>query len=692
MDRFFNGYVHFIFLSWISLLLSACIQTASLPPSRVPPRRAAFFPRGGFPLNICPPLNTRLRLCAFFLLLAASTSSTDSGFGDCSPSQSVSRSLSRSFFLSFSRPLYSGFSSSCKRAACAWTAGTCVLEKPPNTLRRDRTVFSFSLFLDARKIGEARSQTAQDAPSPEHKMKDTQRLPARSTSSFSSSSLSGAGRARKGRVAKGSSTKEDFSAARPATKQEKGEAGRCAGGGAPPRRSSRLRIESYGKTEAEVCLDSVLLKKSEIKTAVPATAVDFDRFRHPEKPEKPGLSTPLTPGPSVHTTGRRAPQRRGRGVCTPEDVAGGYAAAPGAASEGERKVESFAAATEAGKVKQECLSGDSFRDQSFAFHSTVEKEDAENSRALTHPVGPPSPPRGFLFTQKGKRRKREDETTTLRELAGCAELDLEDLPQNVAKKTDEPFANLPDSPEPPHFQDIWDAVTEMRAKRDAPVDSMGVEAMGELALQRDGEKAKRFSVLVAVMLSSQTKDEQTAACMQRLRDADVLSPEKMSRLSVAELSELLYGVGFYQNKARFLKEACQILLEKYGGDIPPTYEELVQLKGVGPKMANIAVHAGWNRVEGIAVDVHVHRITNRLNWVRTKNPIETQHALQKFLRRSLWGEINLLFVGFGQQICRPVNPLCSACKASQWCPVGRKASRKEKKTPEIEVEISSQKD
>ncbi|PHJ20795.1 endonuclease iii family 1 protein [Cystoisospora suis] len=241
---------------------------------------------------------------------------------------------------------------------------------------------------------------------------------------------------------------------------------------------------------------------------------------------------------------------------------------------------------------------------------------------------------------------------------------------------------------PPHFHEIWEAIKDMRAKRDAPVDSMGCEALGEIAIQRGGgEKDKRFSILVAVMLSSQTKDEQTAACMERLRAADVLSPQKMARLSTSELSSLLYGVGFHQNKAVFLKEACEVLLNQYGGDIPPTYEELIKLKGVGPKMAHITVHAAWGRVEGIAVDVHVHRISNRLNWVKTKNPIDTGKALERFLPRDLWSEVNLLLVGFGQQICKPVKPLCSECKANQWCPVGRKALRSLAKDKEKDHEI-----
>ncbi|PFH32486.1 endonuclease III family 1 protein [Besnoitia besnoiti] len=451
------------------------------------------------------------------------------------------------------------------------------------------------------------------------------------------------------------------------------------------RRSGRLLLQEPQETAN--ASSSSLADRKDAKMSLQRAAVDFEQFRNPSngdaKPTSPNLGTPSR-GQSVRTL------QHAKQEASPATAAKSLPS--GVKREVRVKSEFAIDATErlAKAAADEASSA--------ALSTKTEVANEAPSESKLAPLAACAASTGFFLSgAKGRRKKvvglRAASAAPPRAGGGGEPGDIEDLsPQKKAEKTNlEKFAALPDSPPPPHFNDIWTAVTEMRAKRDAPVDSMGVEAMGALALQNGGgEKEKRFSILVAVMLSSQTKDEQTAACMQRLRDADVLSPEKMSRLSVEELTQLLYGVGFHRNKARFLKEACETILAKHGGDIPPTYEELVQLRGVGPKMANIAVHAGWDRLEGIAVDVHVHRIANRLNWVRTKTPIETQHAVQRFLPRELWAEINLLFVGFGQQICRPVKPLCHECKASQWCPVGRKATRGAKNFADVSVRNESE--
>ncbi|XP_030901281.2 endonuclease III-like protein 1 isoform X2 [Melopsittacus undulatus] len=129
-----------------------------------------------------------------------------------------------------------------------------------------------------------------------------------------------------------------------------------------------------------------------------------------------------------------------------------------------------------------------------------------------------------------------------------------------------------------------------------------------------------------------------------------------------------------QNKVKYIKQTTAILKQKYGGDIPRTVEELVQLPGVGPKMAYLAMNIAWDSVSGIAVDTHVHRISNRLKWVKkeTKYPEETRVALEEWLPRDLWREINWLLVGFGQQTCLPVKPRCTECLNQDICPAAKR--------------------
>ncbi|KAF8821165.1 endonuclease III family 1 protein [Cardiosporidium cionae] len=241
--------------------------------------------------------------------------------------------------------------------------------------------------------------------------------------------------------------------------------------------------------------------------------------------------------------------------------------------------------------------------------------------------------------------------------------DIEDLqPQHL---------KTPNNVLPKHFYDVWDGIKIMRAERSAPVDTMGAECLGDEAAPRN---VWRFHKLVAALLSSQTKDEAVADCVHRLL-AHGLTVPNILKTSEEQLKELLYGVGFHNNKAKFLKKICEILQKEYDEDIPSDYPSLVALPGIGPKMAHIILSVAWNKTEGIAVDVHVHRITNRLGWVKTTSPEKTEEALEKFLPRPLWREINLLLVGFGQQRCRPISPECSGCLAREWCPVGRKSTR-----------------
>uniref|UniRef100_A0A1I8B7G2 Endonuclease III homolog n=1 Tax=Meloidogyne hapla TaxID=6305 RepID=A0A1I8B7G2_MELHA len=216
-------------------------------------------------------------------------------------------------------------------------------------------------------------------------------------------------------------------------------------------------------------------------------------------------------------------------------------------------------------------------------------------------------------------------------------------------------------------------IKSMRQGADAPVDLMGCHTCAD---RNADPKTFRFQTLVALMLSSQTKDQVTSAAMDRLKAAGC-SISSFLEFSNEQLEDLLRPVGFYKRKAEYLKRVSAILREKYGDDIPNTFEGLCELPGfllnsseqfknhilgVGPKMANLAIQIAFGRIgEGIGVDTHVHRISNRLNWVKTKSPEQTEFELREVLPRSEWSTINQLLVGFGQTICLPVLPKCSEC-------------------------------
>ncbi|XP_054865643.1 endonuclease III-like protein 1 [Amphiprion ocellaris] len=226
--------------------------------------------------------------------------------------------------------------------------------------------------------------------------------------------------------------------------------------------------------------------------------------------------------------------------------------------------------------------------------------------------------------------------------------------------------------EPPDWKKQLGFIREMRSSRDAPVDNMGAEKCYDT--NAPGH-VRRFQVLVSLMLSSQTKDQVTAAAMQKLR-AHGCTVENILATDDEKLGKLIYPVGFWRNKVKYLKLTSAMLQKEFGGDIPNTVEGLVRLPGVGPKMAHLAMDIAWDQVSGIGVDTHVHRISNRLGWLRkpTKSPEETRKALEEWLPRELWSEINWLLVGFGQQVCQPVSPLCSMCLNQHSCPSAHKCS------------------
>ena len=223
---------------------------------------------------------------------------------------------------------------------------------------------------------------------------------------------------------------------------------------------------------------------------------------------------------------------------------------------------------------------------------------------------------------------------------------------------------------PPNWEIIWNNVKEMRKHGTAPVDEMGCHKCSD---PEATAKVARYQSLVALMLSSQTKDQVTHAAMQRL-NAYGCTPEIMKDIPGDVLQKLIYPVGFWKRKAEYIKRTARILIDKYNGDIPRTLKELCELPGVGPKMSHICMQIAWGEVSGIGVDTHVHRICNRLEWVKkpTKTPEETRIALEEWLPKDLWNEINHLLVGFGQEICLPRFPRCSECLNKDICPFDKK--------------------
>jgi endonuclease-3 len=174
-----------------------------------------------------------------------------------------------------------------------------------------------------------------------------------------------------------------------------------------------------------------------------------------------------------------------------------------------------------------------------------------------------------------------------------------------------------------------------------------------------------FQVLISCILSLRTQDTTTAQASWRLF-ALADAPETMSRLSIQKIEKAIFPVGFYHTKAKVIRGICRTLLKDYSGRVPDEIDELLKLKGVGRKTANLVVTLGY-RKPGICVDTHVHRISNRWGYVRTKNPLTTEFALRAKLPEQYWLEYNDLLVTFGQHLCRPISPMCSRCPVAKYC-------------------------
>jgi len=198
-----------------------------------------------------------------------------------------------------------------------------------------------------------------------------------------------------------------------------------------------------------------------------------------------------------------------------------------------------------------------------------------------------------------------------------------------------------------------------------------------------------FQILIATALSARTQDATTHAASKRLFKV-ARTPRTMAALPVKDIEQLIYPVSFYRHKARYVKACCEMLVARWAGKVPSTMSDLVMLPGVGRKTANLVMILGFRSLQNICVDTHVHRISNRLGWVTTVLPDETEQALYRATDRRWWPYINLYLVTWGQNVCRPVHPRCGDCAIRGECPkIGvqeRRRAGKSQTTPSKRVQ------
>lgn len=174
-----------------------------------------------------------------------------------------------------------------------------------------------------------------------------------------------------------------------------------------------------------------------------------------------------------------------------------------------------------------------------------------------------------------------------------------------------------------------------------------------------------FKVLICCILSLRTNDLTTYPCSLRMLELGT-KPEDFLNIDVDTLAKAIYPVGFYRNKAQQILDISKEIIEKHNGKVPDSIDELVKFKGVGRKTANLVMAKGFDK-PAICVDVHVHRISNRLGWVKTKTPEETEMALRELLPEKYWLDINTILVTFGQNLCKPQRPMCEVCPITEYC-------------------------
>lgn len=195
------------------------------------------------------------------------------------------------------------------------------------------------------------------------------------------------------------------------------------------------------------------------------------------------------------------------------------------------------------------------------------------------------------------------------------------------------------------------------------IDGMELPAVEKIS---HSQQEDPFQILISTLLSARTQDATTLAASTRLFKR-APTPGAVAALSVKQIEKLIYPVSFYRNKAEFVKQTSKTLVQKFGGRVPATLEELVTLPGVGRKTANLVMILAFQSRRNICVDIHVHRISNRLGWVQTREPEETEQALYRAIENRWWPVINLYLVTWGQNVCRPVYPRCGECAIISDC-------------------------
>jgi endonuclease-3 len=195
------------------------------------------------------------------------------------------------------------------------------------------------------------------------------------------------------------------------------------------------------------------------------------------------------------------------------------------------------------------------------------------------------------------------------------------------------------------------------------IDGLELPAVEKIS---ESQQEDPFQVLIATLLSARTQDATTLAASTRLFKA-ARTPKTMAKLTVRQIEKLIYPVSFYRHKARHVKQTCRLLSERFEGVVPGTMEELLTLPGVGRKTANLVLILAFKSRQNICVDTHVHRISNRLGWVRTRTPEETERALYDATDHRWWPLINLYLVTWGQNVCRPLYPRCPECVVQPMC-------------------------
>jgi len=196
------------------------------------------------------------------------------------------------------------------------------------------------------------------------------------------------------------------------------------------------------------------------------------------------------------------------------------------------------------------------------------------------------------------------------------------------------------------------------------IDGLDLPAVEKISQSQEEDP---FQVLIATLLSARTQDATTLVASTRLFKV-ARTPRTMARLTVKEIERLIYPVSFYRHKARHVRETCRILVDRFGGRVPGTMEELLTLPGVGRKTANLVLILAFKSAKNICVDTHVHRISNRLGWVATRAPDETEQSLYAATDERWWPYLNLYLVTWGQNVCRPVYPRCGECAIRDMCP------------------------